>query len=133
MVWRAIMGAITKGGPTLLKQLPKLWPLLLETKNRQAILLAARDLASFTPDKRMRGAVDGTLAVAQGLAADATDESERAKADVWVRRAKDLGRQLDLPVVGRGARGQRRASVARQLMALQGEINVHLGHEEPPD
>lgn len=131
MVWQTILAAITKGGPALLKQLPKLWPLLLETKNRQAILLAARDLASFTPDKRLRGAVDGTMAVAQGLAADA-DESERAKADAWVRRARDLGRQLDLPVVGREARSKRRASVAKQLTSLQGEINVHLGHEEPP-
>lgn len=131
-MWRTILAAITRGGPALLKQLPKLWPLLLETKNRQAILLAARDLASFTPDKRLRGAVDGTMAVAQGLAADASDESERAKADAWVRRAKDLGRQLDLPVVGRDARTKRRASVARQLSALQGEINVHLGDEEPP-
>ena len=133
MVWRSVLVAVSRGGPALLKQLPKLWPLLLESKNRQAILLAARDLASFTPDKRLRGAVDGTLAVAQGLATEVSDATERSKADVWARRAKDLGRQLDLPVVGRDTRRQRRASVARQLKALQAQMSAHLGHEEPMD
>jgi len=97
MVWRTVLAAISRGGPELLKQLPRLWPLLLESNNRQAIFLAAKDLASLTPDKRLRGAVDGTLSVAQGLVADAGDESERAQAEAWVRSAKGLGRQLDLP------------------------------------
>jgi len=127
MVWRTVLAAISRGGPELLKQLPKLWPLLLESKNRQAILLAAKDLASLTPDKRLRGAVDGTRAVAEGLVADAATEDERSQAEAWVRRSKDLGRQLDLPAPDRKARGKRRASITRQLNELQQEINTHLG------
>lgn len=126
MPWSTILAMLRKGGPALLKMLPKLWPLLLDRKNRKALVGAARDLASLSPERRLRGGVEGTLAVAEHLVVEASSDPERERAQTWVTRAKHLLHQLDMPVTGRSARTRRRKSVGHQLEALQAEMEDHL-------
>lgn len=127
MPWAQLLALLRKGGPQLLKNLPKLWPLLLDPKARSSLLGAAQDLASQSPTKRLRGRVDATIVVAQGIAAEASDESERELAERWVRRGKNLSRKLDMPVAGRKAKASNRDSVKSQLSDLQEEMENHLG------
>jgi len=100
----------------------------MDPKTRSAILDAARDLASQSPTKRLRGRVNGTVAVAQGIATDATsDEREREVAETWARRGRNLARKLDMPLEGRGAKAANREAVKLELAKLQGEMEQHLG------
>jgi len=129
--WSTILGLLRRGGPALLKLLPKLWPLLLESKNRQALVSAAKDLASLSPEKRLRGQAEGTHAVAKELASDASEPADRARAEDWAGGARDLIHQLKMPATGREARTRRRSSVRTQLDELQAEMQQHLSRRGP--
>jgi hypothetical protein len=127
MPWTAMLRLFRQGGPQLLKALPKLWPILADPKSREALLGAARDAASRSPSRQLRGRVNGTAAVARGLSDDTADESERELAQAWERRAKSLERMLDLPAADRASASSRRKAVKTQLIELQAEMAAHLG------
>ena len=55
-----LLKALRKGGPALIKQLPKLWPLLLESNNHKTVMEFMSDLASQSPTKRLRARVELT-------------------------------------------------------------------------
>ena len=122
-----ILSIVRKAFPVIAKQLPRLWPLLLETKNRQRLVEAGKDLASQSPVRRLRGRIEVTATIADGIAADAKTDDERRRADEWVRRAKNLSRRLDMPVAGHADRSAHRASIQQQLDGLQKEMNDYLG------
>jgi len=54
MAWAQALAVIAKAGPQVAKQLPKLWPLLLESKNRERLGEFFVDLANASPAKRLR-------------------------------------------------------------------------------
>ena len=123
-----ILAILAKAAPQLIKQLPKLWPLLLDPKNRERLIELIRDLASQSPTRRLRGKVAVTAAIADGIAAEARSDEDRELAEGWSQRASNLVRRLDMPVTGRQARASHRQSVREQLEALQSEMNEHLGN-----
>ena len=125
-----LLRLLRQGGPKLLAIAPLVLPLLKDNKNREALLHAARDLADRSPERRLRGRVSGTEAVAQGMADEAGTPQERELALGWVRRAHNLGRSLDMPVTTRSARRAKRDGIARQVDALQSEMEAHLGTDE---
>jgi arginine/lysine/ornithine decarboxylase len=125
--WLQVLQIVRKGGPSLAKQLPKLWPLLLESKNREKVGEIARDLASQSPTKRLRARVELTAQMAEGISKDASTEEEEARATEWAQRSRNLTRRLDMPIEGRKAKAEHRESVKEQLDALQAEMNAHLG------
>lgn len=129
------MPVLTKAGPWLIKQLPRLWPLLLEAKNRERAMEAMQNLASKSPSRRLRAKVDLTAAVTDRLAQEAVSEAERARAMEWSRRARNLVLRLDMPTADRKARRVQLQSVEEQLTVLQAEIDDHLNQPaalEPP-
>jgi hypothetical protein len=114
-------------GPWLVKQLPKLWPLLLESHNRERLAGVLKDLASRSPGQRLRAQADLTAALAERMAQQAATPDEAVRAQDWQRRARNLALRLDMPVAGgRDARKAHRASVQQQLEQLQGEMDRHL-------
>jgi hypothetical protein len=127
MPWLVILGVLRKAGPAAVKQLPKLWPLLLEKKNREKLVEAIRDLASQSPAKRLRARVKLTAALADDVAERSSTEEERARARDWSKRANNLLLRLDMPVQGRAAKAAHRTSVREQLEVLQQEMDNHLG------
>jgi len=126
MAWAQFLAAAAKQLPKLAKHLPKLWPLLLETKNRQRMTEIGRDLASRSPRRRLEGRIELTAALADTVGANAADEEERLLADEWARRARNLKIRLDMPVQGRNERKSHRASIQAQLDGLQSEMNSYL-------
>ena len=125
------MPVLTKAGPWLIKQLPRLWPLLLDPKNRERVAEMTKNLASQSPGRRLRGKVDLTAAVTDRLAQESTSEAERARALEWSRRARNLVLRLDMPTTDRRMRRSQLRSVEAQLAALQAEIDGHLNQLEP--
>jgi hypothetical protein len=121
---------LKQAGPTLLKEVPKLWPLLLDKKVREQLIAAARNAAAQSPDKRLRGRLDGTVAVARGIAEGASDTAEQAIAQGWASRAVNLTLALDLPVDGQRNRAARRKIVKEKLAALLREMEEHLQDRE---
>ena len=120
------MGSLAKAGPWLVKQLPQLWPLLLDAKNRERLEQSAKDLASRSPAKRLRAKVELTATLADRMAETAASESEKRQAQEWSRRAQNLLLRLEMPVAGREARRTHGKSVQKQLEGLQSEIDLHL-------
>lgn len=127
--WLAILAVLRRGGPVVIKQLPKLWPLLLEQKNRDTLVAALRNAASRSPDRRLRGRVDGTVAVARDKAERARTDDEREVAQSWIRRGEDLAAQLDIPAGSREARANRRSRLSGQLDRLQEEMESRLSRD----
>lgn len=121
-----LMPVLTKAGPWLLKQLPKLWPLLLEAKNRERVLEAMQNLASQSPGRRLRGKVELTAEVADRMAQESVSEPERERAKEWSRRARNLVLRLDMPTADRSSRRSQLRSVEEQLALLQTEIDDYL-------
>ena len=119
--------ALRKGGPALVKQLPKLWPLLLESSNRKKLKEVISDLASQSPTKRLRARVEITAELAESMAKDADSAKDLERATDWAKRARNLHLRLDMPVQGHKAKSEHRASIRAQLDALQAEMNDHLG------
>lgn len=124
---------LAKAGPWLIKQTPKLWPLLLDAKNRERLEQAAKDLASKSPTKRLRGKVELTAALADQMIETAVSEAEKEQAQEWARQARNLALRLDMPVIGRDAKKSHRASVEQQLDQLQSQMNQQLGAGQPSE
>lgn len=121
------MALLRKAAPLAAKQLPKLWPLLLESKNRQWVMETVADLASQSPKRRLRARIELTAALADEVGAQATSDGARARAEDWARRARNLLHRLDMPVAGRQARVAHRRSIRSRLEVLQAEMNDYLG------
>jgi hypothetical protein len=110
-----LLAALRKGGPMLAKQLPKLWPLLLESSNRKKVVEAASDLASQSPTKRLRARVELTAELADAMVKDSESGEDVERAADWARRARNLLRRLDMPVEGRKAKSAHRMSIREQM------------------
>jgi len=128
MAWTQFFALAGKAAPALAKQLPKLWPLLLESKNRQKLMEVAGDLASQSPRKRLEGRIELTAALADGLAGKADSDEERTLAADWARRSRNLKIRLEMPIKDRKTRKEHRESIQAQLDELQVEMNAHLDH-----
>ena len=126
----AIIAILTKAGPWFIKQLPKLWPLLLDAKNRERFLEAAQNLASKSPAKRLGSKAELTAEIANTIARDASSDEERARAEEWAQQARKLGLRLAMPVPDRQAKRAHRRRVQAQLAELQREMDRHLGSAE---
>ena len=122
-----IVRLLTKAGPWFIKQLPKLWPLLLDAKNRERLMEAAQNLASNSPAKRLQAKADLTAEIANTIATGAASEHERAQAQAWAQRARNLGLRLAMPLPDRQAKRAHRRRVEAELGALQREMDRHLG------
>ena len=112
--------------PALARHLPKLWPLLLESKNREKLTSLARDLASASPKRKLAARMDVTELLAQRLAEEAEDEQERSRAAEWQTRARKMRARLDMPVEGVRPRRAHRAALHDDLAALHTEMSEAL-------
>lgn len=122
----AMQGALAvlqKALPALAKQLPKLWPLLLESKNREKLTSLARDLAGASPKRKLAARMDITEMLAQSLVDKADSEEERRRAAQWQTRARKMRVRLDMPVEGLKARRAHRAALHADLAALHHEMS----------
>ena len=75
---QGVLVVLQKALPALAKQLPKLWPLLLESKNREKLMSLARDLASASPKRKLAARMDVTELLAQRLMEEAEDDQQRS-------------------------------------------------------
>jgi hypothetical protein len=121
------VAVLAKAGPWLVKQLPKLWPLLLDAKNRERLQATLRDLASNSPTKRLRAQVNLTAVLAERMVDQAVSDVESNQAKEWNRQAKNLSLRLDMPVSGRDAKKAQRRAVQEQLQQLQAQMDQKLG------
>ncbi len=126
MAWGQVLAMLAKAAPKVAKQLPKLWPLLLESKNRERLGEFFLDLADASPAKRLRARLELTAALADEIAQSATNETEKEQAERWSHRARNLVLRQNMPVAGPRARSAHRRSIREQLDALQAEMNAHL-------
>ncbi len=127
--WAQALAAISKAAPKIAKQLPKLWPLLLESKNRERLGGFFVDLANASPSKRLRARTELTAALADEIAQGAESAEERERAQGWSRRARKLTLRQDLPVSGRTAKTENRRKIRAELDKLQAEMDDHLGSD----
>lgn len=123
---QGVLVVLQKALPGLAKQLPKLWPLLLESRNREKLMSLARDLASASPKRKLAARMDVTELLAQRLAEEAKEEPERQRAAEWQSRARRMRTRLDMPVEGVKARRAHRASLQDDLAALHDEMSESL-------
>lgn len=122
-----IMAALTKAGPWFVKQSPRLWPLLVDGKNREYLLAAVNGLASQSPAKRLRSQVELTAAIADNMASEAASEKDSELARTWSQQARNLLLRLDMPIAaGRKEKRTHMKSVRAQLANLQREMDSHL-------
>ena len=115
-----------KALPVIAKQLPKLWPLLLESKNREKLMSLAKDLASASPKRKLAARMNVTELLAERLAEEAEDVSQRQRAAEWRSRTRKMRARLDMPVEGIQARRVHRASLHDDLAALHREMSESL-------
>lgn len=117
--------------PFLAKQLPKLWPLLLETKNRDKLMELARSASSASPSRRLAGKLELTEELAKSLAerGDSQDEAQRARS--WQRRAHNMRVRLDMPISGRQQKRAHRRALEEDLNTLHQEISEALSQDAP--
>lgn len=117
---------VGKAAPVIAKQLPKLWPLLLESKNREKVSKLLTDLANSSPTRRLRARVQLTAELADAIAEQAKTDRERAQAEAWSDRARKLQHQLDMPIAGIKEKRAHRREVKGRLQKLQNEMNRSL-------
>lgn len=123
---QAVLVVLQKALPALAKQLPKLWPLLLESKNREKLISLARDFASASPKRKLAARMDVTEMLAQRLAEEAEDEQQRQRAAEWQSRARKMRARLEMPVEGVKARREHRATLHEDLATLHAEMSESL-------
>ena len=125
--WAQVLAVVAKAGPQIAKQLPKLWPLLLESKNRERLGGFFLDLANASPSKRLRARTELTAALADEIGRGAESDAERERAEAWARRARKLTLRQNLPVTGLRAKTENRRKIKAELDRLQAEMDDHLG------
>lgn len=125
--WAQVLAVVAKAGPQIAKQLPKLWPLLLESKNRERLGGFFLDLANASPSKRLRARTELTAALADEIGQGAESDAERERAEAWARRARKLTLRQNLPVTGLRAKTENRRKIKAELDKLQAEMDDHLG------
>lgn len=118
--------ALAVAAPFIAKQVPKLWPLLLESKNREKLADVAKDLASKSPTRKLHGQIELTALQADTFGNSADSAGERELAHRWAKKARHLKIQLDMPMVDRKTAKAHKASIRQQLGELQADINAHL-------
>jgi hypothetical protein len=121
-----IVSLLAKAGPVAAKQVPKLWPLLLESRNRERLAELAQGLADSSPTRRLRARLTLTAALADDIAGEARTDADRARAAGWATRARNLHHKMDLPVAGRTAKAVHRRAIRTDLDALHREMTAHL-------
>ncbi len=114
--------------PFLMKQLPKLWPLLLDPKNRDLVRKYAIDLSSKAPGRKLAAKIDLTSDLAQSMAERATTPAEAHRAQAWQKRAAAMRDRLALPVVA--DKRKHRADLEADLRALHDEMSEVLRQGE---
>lgn len=112
---------VTKALPFIMKQLPKLLPLLLDSKNRDLLVKYAKDLADRSPGRRLAANLALTAELASSMSERAQTPEEKARAEGWLRRASALRDRYALPVMD-GKRAHR-ASLESDLKALHAEMS----------
>lgn len=123
---KVVIVVFQKALPVIAKQLPKLWPLLLESKNREKLLSLARDLAGASPGRKLAARMEVTELLATRLGEEAEDEEQRQSAVEWRVRARKMRARLDMPVEGVQARRAHRATLHDDLAALHSEMSESL-------
>ena len=123
---QAVMIALQKAIPVLAKQLPKLWPLLLESKNREKLMSLGRDLASASPKRKLAARMEATAMLAEAVAQKADTDEERSRAADWQKRARKMQVRLDMPVEGGKDRRAHRKALHEDLGALHAEMSETL-------
>lgn len=123
---QATIKVLQKALPVIAKQLPKLWPLLLDAKNRDKLRSLARDLASASPKRKLAARMDVTEMLAERLEAEAVTEEERQRAADWRGQARRMRVRLDMPVEGVQARRAHRSALHDDLKALHTEMSNFL-------
>lgn len=118
---------VVRYAPAVAKQLPRLWPLLLESRNREKVTGVMRDLAARSPERRLQARLELTAELAERIGEEAGTTEEQQQARDWRDRARNLQRRADVPVGGVRQRAAHRRSVAAQLDALHAEMDAHLG------
>jgi uncharacterized coiled-coil DUF342 family protein len=118
----ALKGA-GKALPKLAKHLPKLWPLLLESRNREKIIELSRELASSSPSRKLAAKMELTGALAETMADQAETDAERERAREWQSRAAKMRIRLDMPIEGVRAKREHRAQLRADLQALHAEMS----------
>ncbi len=124
---RSVAQQVMKYGPMAAKQLPRLWPLLLESRNREKVTGMLRDLSDRSPAKRLDARLELTAALAERIGQEARTPQEQQQAAAWRDRARNLQRRADMPVGGVRSRAAHRRSVREQLAALHAEMDERLG------
>lgn len=117
--------------PFLAKQLPRLWPLLLESKNREKVRGLVRDMASSSPKTKLRARLEATELLAETVADQAASPEERERATQWQHRANRMRVRLEMPVAGVKARQQHRRTLRHDLERLHEEMSEALRSDEP--
>jgi hypothetical protein len=120
---------VAKSLPTLAKHLPKLWPLLLESRNREKIMELSRELASSSPSRKLAAKMELTGALAETMAEQAQTDAERAQALDWQTRAARMRIRLDMPIDGVRAKREHRAQLREDLHLLHDEMSQSLRDE----
>lgn len=123
---QALLVLLQKALPALAKQLPKLWPLLLETKNREKLMSLGRDLASTSPKRKLAARMEATELLAEAVAEKAEADNERSRASDWQKRARKMRVRLDMPVEGAKARRTHRKTLHEDLRELHEEMSQAL-------
>jgi hypothetical protein len=123
---------LTVALPFLMKQLPKLWPLLLEAKNREKVMELASSLAKASPTRRLGIKLELTETLAQSLVANADTEAEAARARAWQKRARNMRTRLDMPIAGVKAARAHRSKLEADMNALHEEMSSALSDGDTP-
>lgn len=126
------LALLKKTVPFIAKNAPKLWPLLLDAKNREKVIGLAREIAASSPKRKLGAKIEVTELLARSMADQAGTEPERVRAEAWQRRAHKMRIRLDMPVEGTSARRRHRAALRHDLGRLHDEITEALRDEEPP-
>ena len=121
---------VTKTIPFLVKQLPKLWPLLLDAKNREIVMGYAKDIADRSPQRRLAAKIDLTVALSESMAERATTTEDQDQARRWQKRAAAMRDRLALPVMT--DKRTHRAALAADLQSLHEEMSAALREDETP-
>lgn len=123
---QAVLVAAQKALPILAKNLPKLWPLLLDSKNRDKLAGLAKDLAAATPKRKLAAKMQLTEMLAESAIEQAETEGEKERAKEWQHRARNMRLRLDMPIEGRQAKRQHRDQLRQDLAQLHEEMSAAL-------